>query len=71
LPGILPGTIDCSFNLVTNQLTSGYYGGEDRVKPNSSKCSHGGITDTSSFLLTGGINKRLQVFNVLSPFLPA
>src|SRR5262245_13892881 len=29
-------------NLTTSALTTGYYGGDDRVKPNDFKCSHGG-----------------------------
>lgn len=37
-----------SSNLVTPLLTSGYYGGEDRTKPGSFKCSHGGPLDKSS-----------------------
>ncbi|HEV2991544.1 MAG TPA: hypothetical protein VG759_24120 [Candidatus Angelobacter sp.] len=54
--------LDCSFNLITGQLTSGYYSGEDHKKPFlgllSGKCSHGGITDNSTFIPpNGGINK--------------
>ena len=38
-----------SSTLVTSLLTSGYYGGEDRVKPAGfNKCSHGGPLDKSS-----------------------
>ncbi|MYM35224.1 hypothetical protein GTP38_12870 [Duganella sp. FT94W] len=37
-----------SSNLVGALLTSGYYGGEDRVKPGALKCSHGGPLDSSS-----------------------
>lgn len=37
-----------SSNLATGLLTSGYYGGEDRVKPGAFKCSHGGPLDKSS-----------------------
>lgn len=37
-----------SSNLVGALLTSGYYGGEDRVKPGAFKCSHGGPLDKSS-----------------------
>jgi hypothetical protein len=51
---------DCSMNLITNGLTSGYYGGEDPpfdVKP-SGKCSHGGPLDSSARGRSGeGINK--------------
>src|SRR5204862_375431 len=52
LPGqIVSGTCpNCSANLTTNELTSGYYAGltlqgvlpEDRTKPITTKCSHGG-----------------------------
>ncbi len=49
---------DCSANLLTGSLTSGYYSGEDRVKPNAQKCSHGGFFDGSSTGFFGeGINK--------------
>ncbi|RFP25999.1 hypothetical protein D0T25_02105 [Duganella sp. BJB488] len=37
-----------SSNLTGGLLTSGYYGGEDRVKPGAFKCSHGGPLDKSS-----------------------
>jgi len=37
-----------SSNLIGTLLTSGYYGGEDRVKPGAFKCSHGGPLDKSS-----------------------
>lgn len=37
-----------SSNLAGSLLTSGYYGGEDRVKPGNLKCSHGGPLDKSS-----------------------
>jgi len=37
-----------SSNLTGSLLTSGYYGGEDRVKPGAFKCSHGGPLDKSS-----------------------
>ena len=37
-----------SSNLIGSLLTSGYYGGEDRVKPGVFKCSHGGPLDKSS-----------------------
>lgn len=49
--------LTCGDNLIINQLTSGYYGGEDRVKPNNNKCSHGGLLDSSTGGITGGINK--------------
>jgi hypothetical protein len=56
--------LDCSMNLETNGLTSGYYGGEDPpfdVKPRG-KCSHGGPLDSSApkwrlGILREGINK--------------
>src|SRR6266404_5575049 len=51
---------NCSGNLITSQLTSGYYGGESapfNVKP-AGKCSHGGLTDSSATGFFGeGINK--------------
>src|SRR6266851_6647619 len=51
---------DCSANLITGELTSGYYGGEDPpfgVKP-AVKCSHAAATDSSAKGLFGeGINK--------------
>lgn len=51
---------DCSTNLITSGLTSGYYGGQDApvdVKP-PGKCSHGGALDSSATGLFGqGINK--------------
>jgi len=51
---------DCSMNLITTGLTSGYYGGEDPpfdVKP-PGKCSHGGPLDSSARGRSGeGINK--------------
>jgi hypothetical protein len=51
---------NCSNNLITSGLTSGYYGGEDPpfgVKP-PGKCSHGGAFDSSANGLFGeGINK--------------
>lgn len=37
-----------SSNIIGGLLTSGYYGGEDRVKPGAFKCSHGGPLDKSS-----------------------
>ena len=49
---------DCTRNLITTGLTSGYYGGEDPpfgVKP-PGKCSHGGFTDKSAHDKEG-INK--------------
>ncbi len=57
-PGLCP---DCSANAITGRLTSGYYGGEDRLKPSALKCSHGGIFDSSATGLFGeGINKDVQ-----------
>jgi hypothetical protein len=56
----------CIGNIITNQLTSGYYHGEvDRVRPNLSKCNHGGITDLDAIPPQGGINKdsRLADFS--------
>lgn len=55
-----PLCVDCSANLITDSLTSGYYGGEDPpfdVKP-PGKCSHGGMWDGSANGPLGeGINK--------------
>jgi von Willebrand factor A domain-containing protein 7 len=50
---LLPGT---SGTLVTTKLTSGYYHGENEVKPvpDPGKCNHGGLADG---LFTDGINK--------------
>ena len=60
--------LDCSNNLITGLLTSGYYSGEDHVKPkNVAKCSHGGPLDNSTFTgPNGGINKD-TLDCVLSP----
>lgn len=51
---------NCDNNLITQKITSGYYGGQDISKPtNVSKCSHGGILDSSRDKGTrGGINKE-------------
>jgi von Willebrand factor A domain-containing protein 7 len=49
--------------LVTSELTSGYYGGQDRVLPQG-KCRHGGPFDSSPG--SGGINKDTPV-EMLSP----
>ncbi|MFI5180605.1 MAG: PKD domain-containing protein [Thermoanaerobaculia bacterium] len=59
--GLIGFTNACSLNLVTSQLTSGYFGSEDRAWPNSSKCLHGGPFDSTVTPLLGlpwgGINK--------------
>lgn len=49
---------NCSDNLVTDSLTSGYYHGEDAVPPNNGvvKCWHGGDLDPSDNV-RDGINK--------------
>jgi hypothetical protein len=55
----LPPTVfitDCSHNIVTSLLTSGYYGGEDAQPQTTRKCRHGGIFDSGPGPL-GGINK--------------
>jgi hypothetical protein len=44
-------------NLITGLLTSGYYSGQDRVKP-AGKCRHGGFFDKSPGF--GGINKDMS-----------
>lgn len=51
---------NCDNNLIIQKITSGYYGGQDISKPmNVSKCSHGGIVDSSRYQgATGGINKE-------------
>ncbi len=46
--------------LITRELTSGYYGGEDRtmpILPQGTKCRHGGPTDFSPGRYLTGINK--------------
>ncbi|KAK0719161.1 hypothetical protein B0H67DRAFT_442029, partial [Lasiosphaeris hirsuta] len=52
---------DCSSNLETSLLTSGYYGGEGRDVPAGvAKCNHGGLTDFSVSSIgqyRAGINK--------------
>jgi hypothetical protein len=67
----LSACLDCTFNLKTNLLTSGYYSGEDHKKPFlgllSGKCSHGGLSDNSTFIPpNGGINKD-TVLCIASP----
>ena len=48
---------NCTTNLVTDSLTSGYYHGEDAVPPsNVNKCWHGGDLDSSGNV-RDGINK--------------
>lgn len=59
-------TGDCSSNLATSDLTSGYYSGEAfDVKPGNWKCSHGGPYDDSAEGIEG-INKDTKL-EVLSP----
>src|SRR5258706_7578568 len=65
---VLPdGTVieDCSHNLLTNALTSGYYGHEDSTPANGSKCRHGGPFDSGPGP-EGGINKD-TIFETFSP----
>ncbi len=65
---VLPdGTLieDCSHNLLTNALTSGYYGGEDARPSITSKCRHGGPFDSGTGP-AGGINKD-TLFETFSP----
>ncbi|CAF0760037.1 unnamed protein product [Brachionus calyciflorus] len=59
----------CKRNLVIlDQLVSGFYAGQDAVKPDGMmKCSHGGILDGDSFKpAEGGINKDSGYY-VFSP----
>ena len=51
---------NCDNNLIIQKITSGYYGGQDILKPtNISKCGHGGILDSSRDQgASGGINKE-------------
>ena len=56
---------DCSHNLLTNALTSGYYGHEDAVPSIGSKCRHGGPFDSGPGP-AGGINKD-TLFETFSP----
>jgi von Willebrand factor A domain-containing protein 7 len=45
---------DCSHNIITGGLTSGYYHGEDRSPPDGvMKCRHGGDFDNAGADLTG------------------
>ena len=50
---------NCDNKLITQKITSGYHDGQDISKPaNTSKCSHGGLLDSSAEKETGGgINK--------------
>lgn len=61
--------MDCTHNLLTAALTSGYYNGsdvnEDRQPATSRKCRHGGLRDHSPGPL-GGLNKD-TVFVDFSP----
>ncbi len=49
----------CQSNLITANITSGYYGGEDTPPPISTKCRHGGLFDSGSGP-SGGINKDVE-----------
>lgn len=60
-----PAIEDCSHNLLTNALTSGYYGHEDAVPSVGSKCRHGGPFDSGPGP-AGGINKD-TLFPTFSP----
>jgi len=55
---------DCSSNVITPALSSGYYGGEKETPAVPTKCRHGGPFDTGPGP-RGGINKDTQ-FQVLS-----
>jgi hypothetical protein len=57
---------DCSSNIINNDFTTGYYGGEpDAIPKVAGKCRHGGITDKGPGPL-GGINKD-TLFETFSP----
>ncbi|KAH3766588.1 Heterokaryon incompatibility protein Het-C [Pelomyxa schiedti] len=59
----------CEGNLVTDHVTTGYYSGEDKVKTEGVKCSHGGSTDKSADIVPkGGINKD-SLWDSFSPHL--
>ncbi|AEV85004.1 Protein G7c [Actinoplanes sp. SE50] len=63
--GILENTCTLGGILITTKLTSGYYGGEDRVPlVLASKCRHGGPLDSGPG--SGGISKDFPV-SILSP----
>lgn len=64
LPRLPSTTATCSGGaLVTGEVTSGYFGGQDRVLP-AGKCRHGGPLDRSPG--SGGINKDTPLV-ALSP----
>ena len=56
---------DCSANITTGAITSGYYGGEDARPAVTTKCRHGGILDSGPGPF-GGINKD-TLFQTFSP----
>lgn len=58
-------SLDCSTNIVTSKLTSGYYGGENEVAPHNQKCRHGGLFDNGPGP-DGGINKDV-IFATFAP----
>lgn len=64
VPGNSP-TLECSTNITTNKLTSGYYGGEVEKPLSNNKCRHGGPSDHGPGPL-GGINKDV----IISTFSP-
>ena len=59
---------DCSQNITTSKLTSGYFGDQDRSLPDEAmKCNHGGIFDSAAPDVLGfGINKDTETCE-LSP----
>lgn len=62
----------CTNNIVVDQLTTGYYGGDidetgNVIEKPEGKCSHGGILDTTRDMdATGGINKD-SLAAIISP----
>ena len=65
-PEPAPFCFDCGDNLVTNSLTSGYYGGEDRKpSPGVKKCFHGGALDGNGAM---GINKDTNLCQISPHF---
>jgi hypothetical protein len=67
-PEPIPFCFDCRDNLISDRLTTGYYGGEDRKLPSDvAKCSHGGPFDKSSNQGMG-INKDTNLCQISPHF---